>query len=234
MKQGGVPKHVAIIMDGNRRWAKQHGLPFMEGHFQGAQTITRIVKAAIDLNIRVLTIYAFSTENWNRPPEEIAALMELYKVYLQKQKEPMVRDGVRLGSIGDLSRIPGDVLEALDSAKKATESCKKLDLVLALNYGGRDDIRRAALNMLRDHRLGKIQESDVSEERFAAYLDTAAWQDPQLLIRTSGEMRLSNFLLWQLSYAEIYVSEKLWPDFDAEELGCALNAYKQRDRRLGG
>ncbi len=229
-----LPQHIAIIMDGNRRWAKQRQLPYMAGHWKGAEAITQIVKAALELGIKVLTVYAFSTENWGRTAEEIDALMHLYKVYLIRQREFMVNTGIKLGAIGDLSRLPADVLQALEDSRSATLHCTKMDLVLALNYGGRDDIRRAVIAVLEDYAQGKLTKQAVTEELFSTYLDTSKWPDPSLLIRTSGEQRVSNFLLWQISYSEVYISNVLWPDFNEKELLKAVVEYQQRERRLGG
>jgi len=228
-----VPTHVAIIMDGNRRWAKQRNLPYLMGHWQGAKGMMQMVRAASALGIKVLTVYAFSTENWRRSAEEVAALMFLFKTYLINEREEMVREGVKLNVIGDLSRLPLDVKKELEITKKETSSGTHIELVLALNYGGRDDIRRAVLNIVQDIRKGKLSEESLSEELLSNYLDTAEWEDPQLLIRTSGERRLSNFLLWQLSYTEVYVSEVLWPDFNEKHLLEAIVEYQQRERRLG-
>jgi undecaprenyl diphosphate synthase len=229
-----IPHHIAIIMDGNRRWAKQHHLPCMVGHWKGAEALTHIVRAAAKLGVKVLTVYSFSTENWVRGSEEVQALMHLFKVYLERQKEFMVQEGVRLSAIGNLARLPPSVRTALDTCKEATKNGQEIDLVLALNYGGRDDIRRACLSMIADCEAGALTKEAISEELFSRYLDTAAWPDPQLLIRTSGEKRLSNFLLWQLSYAEVYVTDVLWPDFTEKDLLGAVREYQQRERRLGG
>jgi len=234
VSQMPVPQHVAIIMDGNRRWAKRNNLPCAIGHGKGADTITMIVRAAAKLGIRVLTVYSFSTENWGRSAEEVDALMLLFKMYLERQKDFMVEEGVRLDAIGDLARFPADVREVLDDCRDATKLGKKIDFVLALNYGGRDDIRRAVLAMIDDCENGKLAKETISEKTISQYLDTAKWPDPQLLIRTSGEKRLSNFLLWQLSYAELYVTDVLWPDFTEKDLLDKIWVYQQRERRLGG
>ncbi len=228
-----IPHHIAIIMDGNRRWAKKHGLPPMFGHWKGAETLTEIVRAASELGIKVLTVFAFSTENWGRSPEEVDALMHLFKNYLIGQKEPMAEEGVRLEVIGDIQRLPQDVQDVLEETKRATAHGKKIDLVLALNYGGRDDIRRAVVSMIEDHEKGNLSKEEISEETIARYLDTAEWPDPEILIRTSGEKRQSNFLLWQLSYSEFYHTEVLWPDFDETALLQAVKEYQNRERRLG-
>ena len=229
-----IPKHVAIIMDGNRRWAQRQGLPIMMGHWKGADTLTKIVRAASDLGIKTLTVYSFSTENWSRPKEEVDALMQLFKVYLEKQREPMAQEGVRLNAIGDLGRLPPFVLRELELSKAHTAHCKKIDLVLAINYGGRDDIRRAFVAMMEDCKTGKLSKEQISEQRISQYLDTARWPDPEILIRTSGERRQSNFLLWQLCYSEFYHTDVLWPDFNEHDLLQAVRDVQQRHRRLGG
>lgn len=227
------PTHIAIIMDGNRRWAKRRGLPAVAGHWRGAEILTRIVRAAADLGVKVLTVYSFSTENWSRSQEEIDALMHLIKSYLKRQLPFMLKEGVRLDTIGDISRLPPTVQEVLQATKEATKQGNKIDLVLALNYGGRDEIRRATLAVLEDLQKGKIDKNDFSETLFSQYLDTAKWGDPQLLIRTSGEKRLSNFLLWQISYSEVYLTDVLWPDFSKKELMRAILEYQSRELRLG-
>lgn len=229
-----IPRHVAIIMDGNRRWAKRQGLPAMMGHWKGAETLTKTVRAAAELGIKTLTVYSFSTENWGRAKEEVDALMHLFKVYLEKQRVPMMREGVRLEAIGDLQRVPPSVLKELDLSRSYTAHCKKIDLVLAINYGGRDDIRRAFVAMMEDFEKGDLSKEQISEQLISQYLDTAAWPDPDILIRTSGERRQSNFLLWQLSYSEFYHADVLWPDFDEYELLRAVREVQQRQRRIGG
>lgn len=234
VEDGKVPHHVAIIMDGNRRWAKLQGLPSVMGHWKGADTLTKIVRAAQELGIKTLTVFSFSTENWNRSQHEIDALMHLFQVYLEEQREPMLREGVRLSAIGDLSRIPEAVAKELERSISSTAHCKKIDLVLAFNYGGRDDIRRAMVAMLTDYDADKFGKEDVSEQMISRYLDTAAWPDPDMLIRTSGEQRQSNFLLWQLSYTEFYHTDVLWPDFSDRDLLKAVIEFQRRQRRAGG
>jgi len=229
-----VPRHVAIIMDGNRRWAKRYCMPAVVGHWKGAETLTKIVESASNLGIKVLTVFAFSTENWTRPLEEVDGLMELFKMYLIGQRNRMVDEGVRLDVIGNLSKLPLDVRHVLEETKKMTAKGSKIDLVLAINYGARDDIRRAAIALIEECEKGKLRKEEISEQVFSRYLDTAKWGDPDLLIRTSGEKRLSNFLLWQISYAEVYITEVLWPDFTEEELLNAIMEYQRRDRRSGG
>lgn len=224
-----VPRHIAIIMDGNRRWAKQRGLPPMMGHWEGAETLTDVLRAASELGVKVLTVYAFSTENWSRPQEEVEDLMNIFELYLMRKKEFMVRDGVRLDAIGDLSRLPPRVFETFQQTKKATEHCDRIQLVLALNYGGRDEIRRAVVKIAE----ARIPSEEITEACISQFLDTNAFGDPELLIRTSGEMRVSNFLLWQISYAELYSTEVLWPNFSPKELYKAVLSYQKRSRRVG-
>lgn len=229
-----IPVHVAIIMDGNRRWAQMRGLSPVMGHWKGAETLKNIVRAATELGIKMLTVYAFSKENWLRPKEEVDALMHLYQTYLESERETMMQEGVRLSTIGDISVFPASVIEALELSKESTKTCQTIDLVMALNYGGRDDIRRAFMRMMSDCEKGVFTREEVTEGLIAQYLDTAHCPDPDILIRTSGEMRQSNFLLWQLSYSEFYHTDVLWPDFDEKELLKAVCAYQQRKRRFGG
>lgn len=227
------PKHVAIIMDGNRRWAKQRGLPPMMGHWEGAEVLTDVVRAASELGVKTLTVYAFSTENWERPGSEIEALMNIFELYLVRKRELMIRDGIRLDAIGDLSRLPNNVTDAFHQTKKETEHCDRINLVLALNYGARDEIRRTILKILRENEKKKLEPGELTEEYIARHLDTTRWGDPDLLIRTSGELRVSNFLLWQISYSELYVTEVLWPEFSPKQLFEAVLAFQGRSRRHG-
>ncbi|MBS0621175.1 MAG: isoprenyl transferase [Verrucomicrobia bacterium] len=228
-----MPRHVAIIMDGNRRWARERGLLPLFGHWKGAETLKHIVRAASELGIQVLTVYAFSTENWMRPKEEVDELMEVMRYYLIDLREQMLADGVRLQTIGDIQRFPRAVLDELEKTKSLTADCKKIDLVLAMNYGGRDDIRRAFVALVEDVEKGRLKKEEITEQRIGRYLDSAPWPDPEILIRPSGERRLSNFLLWQLSYSEFYHTDVLWPDFDEMELLKAMLDYQQRERRFG-
>lgn len=230
----GVPHHIAIIMDGNRRWAKQRGLSSLYGHWRGAEIITDIVRFSADLGIKVLTLYSFSTENWSRSEEEVDELMKVIFFYLQENIPFMVKESVQLCTIGDLSKLPTFVQEMLEVAKEATAGGTKIKLVLALNYGGRDEIKRTFLRMLGDLEKNHIQKQDISESLISSYLDTADWRDPDLFIRTSGELRLSNFLLWQLSYTEVYIAKPMWPDFTKEDLLGAVSEFQKRSRRLGG
>jgi undecaprenyl diphosphate synthase len=228
-----IPQHIAIIMDGNRRWAKQKGLPPAMGHWEGAEVLTEIVRAASELGVKSLTVFAFSTENWHRPDEEIEGLMNLFQLYLSRKKEMMVREGICLHAIGDLSRLPKSVQETYFETHKATENCSKINLILAMNYGSRDEIRRAVIKILDEHNRTQFDPEALTEQSIAQYLDTFAWGDPDLLIRTSGEIRVSNFLLWQISYAEIYITDVLWPEFTPKNLLGAIASYQNRTRRLG-
>ncbi len=228
-----TPKHVAVIMDGNRRWANQNNLPFEFGYVKGANRLKEIVQAAIELNILTLTAYAFSTENWKRPKNEVENLLNLFKEYLITECDEMVKHGVRLTVIGNASAFSEDLREVINSTQKATQAGAKLNLVLALNYGGRDDIRRALTRITQDCVDKKLQASDISEALIGQYLDTSNFEDPDLLIRTSGEFRLSNFLIWQLAYTEVNVVKDFWPDFSAEHLLYVVKNYVNRERRCG-
>lgn len=234
VKLNRVPRHIAVIMDGNRRWAKRHCVPTMVGHWKGAEALTNIVETASNMGVKVMTVFAFSTENWNRGSEEVDSLMHLFKMYLVGQRDRMVSEGVKLDAIGNLQKLPTDVKRVLDETKEMTSGGNKIELVLALNYGARDDIRRATISIVEDCAQGKLKKEEISEQVFARYLDTAKWGDPDLLIRTSGEKRLSNFLLWQISYAEVYITDVLWPDFDERELLNAMLEFQRRERRIGG
>ena len=230
-----IPEHVAIIMDGNGRWAKKRGLPRTFGHKQGCTVVERTVEDAARIGLKYLTVYAFSTENWKRSEDEVGALMQLFRYYMVRLLDVATKNNVRVRMIGDRRRFPEDIIEGIN--KLETETCEAtgLTFVIAVNYGGRDEIRRAALRFAEDIRDGKKELSeDFSEEDFSAYLDTAGMPDPDLLIRTSGELRLSNFLLWQLAYSEIYITDVYWPDFNRDELIKAIKAYNKRNRRFGG
>ena len=227
------PRHVAIIMDGNRRWAKQKQIPSALGHWKGAETLTEIVEAASEMGIKILTVYAFSTENWLRNKDEVDYLMELFETYLLQQKDSMIAQGVKLDAIGDLNRLPPKLLKVFLDVKEATRLGNKIELVLALSYGGRNEILRGIKAMMQDFEDGRVQLQSLDEELFSKYLDTAKWPDPDLLIRTSGENRLSNFLLWQLCYTEVVITNVLWPDFSKTNLEHAVNEYRTRQRRKG-
>lgn len=229
-----IPHHIAIIPDGNRRWAKQQLTSQAMGHSTGADTIIEIVKAAKELGIKVITFYLFSTENWKRPQEEVAFLMVLYRTFLDDHKDEMVEGNIRLHTIGDLSAFPIETLRSVEKTRQMTADCTGIDLVVGLNYGSRDEIRRAMQKIIEACYNKKISKEDVTESLISEYLDTAPWGDPDLFIRTGGEKRLSNFLLWQLSYSEVYISDVLWPDFNAQELLKAIADFQKRERRLGG
>jgi len=238
-----IPHHVAIIMDGNRRWAKKHSLTqiknVIEGHYAGAQVLQDIVAAARQLGIGVLTVWGFSTENWKRPRFEVEGLIQLFERYLRENQKRMVEKKVRLSVIGDLAPFPCSLKTEIKNVIEMTKEgghCGEgvgIDLVLALNYGGRDDIKRAVERIVTDCYNNNIEKQMISEELISKYLDTAFWKDPDLLIRTSNEMRVSNFLLWQLAYTEIYVTEKLWPDFTSYDLLKAVYHFQERERRQG-
>lgn len=225
MKQ--IPKHVAIIMDGNGRWAKAHGLSRIEGHRLGAEVTDEIVTAANDLGVSYLTLYAFSDENWNRPADEVAALMILLQNFLQSRRPKMVREGIRFSTIGDLARLPQRVREEIAETKEVTAHGSGLTLVLALSYGSKQEIVRSV------NRLIEYGKSNITVEDISSQLDTDFMPDPDLLIRTSGEKRISNFLLWQLAYTELYFTDTLWPEFSTEEFKKALAEYQKRERRFG-
>lgn len=223
-----VPAHIAIIMDGNGRWAKKRGLPRIFGHRAAMKTVREIVTECADLGVKALTLYAFSTENWTRPEKEISGLMALLRAYLKSELKTFTKNNIRLSVIGDVSKLPQAAAKELLATRDKTSHNTGMVLNLALNYGGRDDIVRAA------RKAAAAGMKEIDEEGFSALLDTAGLPDPDLMIRTSGEMRLSNFLLWQLAYAELYVTPVLWPDFRAKDLREAITEYQARDRRYGG
>jgi len=227
------PAHVAIIMDGNGRWAKLRGLPRPIGHREGVESVRAIVTAAPQLGIRVLTLYAFSTENWNRPALEVQALMGLLKSFLKSELAALHANLVQIRCIGQIDRLPGEVREILEQAIATTAANPGLVLNLALSYGGRAEITEAARRMAADCCAGRLKPEEIDEGALSARLYTAGLPDPDLLIRTGGESRLSNFLLWQLSYAEILITETLWPDFRREQLAAALDDFRGRQRRFG-
>lgn len=228
-----VPRHVAIIMDGNGRWAKARGLERTEGHVRGVDTVRLITEAASEAGVGYLTLYAFSTENWGRPAEEVDALMELFCRCVAGETPELRAQGVRIRMIGDRTRFSEGVQRALADAERATADCDRLTLVLALNYSSRDEIVRAVRALAGRAARGELAPASLDERTLAAALDTAAYPDPDLVIRTSGECRLSNFLLWQSSYAELLFTPVLWPDFSEEEFDRALEEYARRDRRFG-
>jgi undecaprenyl diphosphate synthase len=229
-----MPAHVAIIMDGNGRWAKARHLPRVAGHRRGADAVRRTVRAAGEMGIEVLTLYAFSSENWRRPAEEVSDLMGLLRHFLKAELAELVANGVRLRTIGDLSRLAPDVCRQLEEACVATAAGDRMTLVIALNYGAQDEITRAVRAIAADVAAGSCDPAAIDADMIAARLDTTDLPPPDLLIRTSGERRLSNFLLWQAAYAELLFVDTLWPDFSAEHLAAAVADFTARDRRYGG
>jgi undecaprenyl diphosphate synthase len=229
-----LPRHVAIIMDGNGRWANARGLPRIAGHKAGAETVDRITSECARLGLDALTLYSFSSENWKRPADEVDALMTLCHAHLVEQRDRMIENGIRFRRIGRREGLPASVLDAADACEDATAGGTGLTLCLALNYGARAEIVDAARRLAIDVRDGRLDPSDIDEARLAAALDTHGLPDPDLLIRTAGEMRLSNFLLWQISYAELVVTDVAWPDFGVGELHLAFAEFAGRSRRFGG
>lgn len=229
-----LPLHVAIIPDGNRRWAKGQSFTSSQGHQKGADALLDIVEGAKDLGIRVVTLFTFSTENWARPKEEIDALMLLLASYLQEKLPTMKDNGIRFHTIGQIQRFSKEIIDIIEKTKQETAHCNEIDLILALNYGGRDDICRAVQKMIDDFSTQKVKKEQISEAFISNYLDTASFPDPDLLIRAGGEQRISNFLLWQFSYTEIYLTDVLWPDFKPIHLFEAILDFQKRERRRGG
>ena len=228
-----IPNHVAIILDGNGRWARSKGMPRTYGHTTGAKNVEKIAEAAGNMGIRYLTLYAFSTENWNRPAEEVKALMNLLDNYLKNCIQTAKKNNMAVRVLGDISRLDERMQEKIRQLEESSAQYDGLHLQIAINYGSRDEIVRATRRLGQDVEEGKLSPDQISEETFSSYLDTAGLPDPDLLIRTSGEERLSNFLLWQLAYAEFYFTDVPWPDFHEEDLRRAVEAYNQRDRRYG-
>ena len=228
-----LPVHIAVIMDGNGRWAQQRGYDRIVGHQNGVTSVRETTEAAAEIGIKYLTLYAFSTENWGRPKQEVDALMELLVDTIEKETPTLNKNNVRLRAIGDLSRLPEGAENKLRNCLKQTETNTGLNLVLALSYSARWEITAAAQAMCRDARNGKLNPDDITDRVVASYLDTRDMPDPDLLIRTSGEQRISNFLLWQLAYTELYFTETHWPDFRKENFYQAIYEYQQRERRFG-
>lgn len=228
-----LPRHVAIIMDGNGRWAKEKGKLRVFGHQNGVTAVRDTVEGAVEAGIKYLTLYAFSTENWNRPKLEVMALMELLVATISKETRTLMENGVRLNAIGDLKSLPEKCYNELQVAIAKTSGNKACTLTLALSYSSRWEITQAARSLAADVSNGKLKPGDISEELFASYLNTAGMPDPELMIRTSGEYRISNYLLWQLAYSELYFTPKLWPDFRREDLFEAIIDYQKRERRFG-
>ena len=228
-----IPRHIAIIMDGNGRWAKERGLPRLEGHRVGAESVQEVLEASIQLGVEYLTLSAFSSENWSRPATEVSALMGLLNRFLENKAKELDRQNVRLIAIGQVDRLPEKTRVLIERIEARTANHTTLTLVLALSYGGREEIVEAARSLASDAAAGNISASDIDAELFASRLQTSGIPDPDLLIRTSGEMRVSNFLLWQISYAEIVIVKKYWPDFRHGDLLDSVEEYKRRHRRFG-
>ncbi len=228
-----LPRHVAVIMDGNGRWAKRRGLPRIMGHKQGVDTLKDLLRCCKDWGIKALTAYAFSTENWGRPLEEVDFLMTLFERVLKRELQEMMEENVRIQFMGNLSVLPRSLQAEIERSMIQTQHNSSIQFTVATNYGGRQEILQACRALATQVQQGKIQPDEIDEELFSQHLCTAHVGDPDLLIRSSGEMRLSNFLLWQMAYAEIYISEVFWPDFDRAEFHRALSAYQKRDRRFG-
>lgn len=229
-----VPNHVAIILDGNGRWAKKRMMPRNYGHAQGSKTVEQICEDAWNLGIKYLTVYAFSTENWKRPQKEVDALMKLLRSYLKDCIKRTTKNNMRVRVIGDKTGLSQDIRESIEELERISSVNTGLNFTIAINYGSRDEMRRAMVRMTKDVEAGEVKSEDVTEELFNSYLDTWDIPDPDLLIRTSGEQRLSNFLLWQLAYTEFLFMEVLWPDFNRDELVRAIRQYNGRERRFGG
>ncbi len=228
------PTHIAVIMDGNGRWARSRGLPRTAGHQRGAGAVRKVVRACGDLGVRYLTLYAFSSENWKRPADEVQDLMALLRLYIRRELAELRQNGIRLRVIGDRRRLASDIQTLIEQAEDSTAGNQDLHLTVALNYGARNEIVAAVRDIVADVQAGIINIEDVTEDLFAARLDTVGLPDPDLLIRTSGECRLSNFLLWQCAYAELVFTPTLWPDFGRDDLEAAISDYHRRERRYGG
>ena len=231
---GGVPRHVAIVMDGNGRWAAERGLPRNEGHRRGVEAVRRTVTAARDLGIGNLTLYSFSTENWSRPPDEVSFLFGLLRFFIRRDLAELHAEGVRVKVIGERERLPAEIVGLIDEAERLTAGNDSLQMIVAFNYGGRDELTRAVRRIAAEAKSGVLDPAKIGEAAIAARLDTAAIPDPDLLIRTGGEMRLSNFLLWQAAYAELFFLPIYWPDFSGEALRAVVAQFGTRQRRYGG
>lgn len=228
-----IPRHVAIILDGNGRWAKKRGLPRNMGHIQGAKNVEKICEAADDLGVKYITMYAFSTENWSRPQDEVDALMKLLHSYMKNCLKRATKHDMRVRVIGDRTKLDEGVRQSILELEEGTRNNQGLNFQIALNYGGRDELVRATKRLAEDVAKGVVAAEEITEDTIRGYLDTADIPDPDLLIRPSGELRLSNFLLWQVAYSEFYFADVLWPDFKKKDLEQAILAYNKRDRRFG-
>ena len=234
MSELKVPNHVAIILDGNGRWAKAKGLPRNAGHIQGAKVVEDMCEIIYNRGVNFFTVYAFSTENWSRPDDEVSALMKLLRNYMTTAKKRANKNNMKVRVIGDKSRLDADLQESIEDLEAATKDNTGLHFTIAINYGGRDEITRAAKELCKQVVAGEISIDDITQDKLGLMLDTAEYPDPDLLIRTCGEQRISNFLLWQSAYTEFYFCDKAWPDFNAEELEKAIISYNSRDRKYGG
>ena len=229
-----IPQHVAVILDGNGRWAKQRHMPRTYGHKVGSKVVEDMLTVVDDLGVKYFTVYAFSTENWKRSTEEVSTLMTILRTYLKDCVKKSMKNNVRCRVMGRREELSADIIESIENLEQKTKNNTGLQFTIAINYGGRDEIVRAARKLVEDYRANDKDVASIDESLFAGYLDTAGIPDPDLMIRTSGELRLSNYLLWQLAYAEFYVTDCLWPDFDQKELEKAIVAYNSRERRFGG
>lgn len=229
----GLPRHIAIILDGNGRWAKKRGLPRTAGHVEGSENFRRIATYCKNIGVEYLTVYAFSTENWKRPPEEVGAIMKLLGKYLHEAVDTMAKDHIRMKILGDVSALSPELRSLVDKTEKISQGYDGFQANICLNYGGRDEIIRAARRWAQDAAEGKVS-GELTEEIFSSYLYSAGIPDPDLLIRPGGEQRISNFLLWQCAYSEFYYTDTLWPDFTPNDLDKAIEVYRSRDRRFGG
>ena len=229
-----IPRHVAVILDGNGRWAKAKGLPRNAGHVRGAQVVEDMLKVVDDIGIKYFTVYAFSTENWNRPQDEVTALMGLLRKYMEGSLRKAAKNNVRIRVIGDRTKLSDDIIKSIENLERDTAENTGLNFQIAINYGGRDEIRRAVIKVAEKVSSGQTDPAAITEDTISAELDTADIPDPDLLIRTCGEQRISNFLLWQLAYTEFYFTPVPWPDFNKAELEKAIDAYNGRERRFGG
>ena len=230
---GNLPSHIAVIMDGNGRWARQRGLDRVFGHQKGVDAVRNVIEASAELGIKYLTLYAFSTENWGRPDEEVSALMGIMIQSLNKETDTLIKNNIRMLTIGDVKRLSGDVKMRLDDTLSLTSGCTGLSLIIALSYSSRWEIAEAARKLAADIKNGIVDIDSIDERKFESYLSTTGIPDPDLMIRTSGEMRISNFLLWQMAYTELYITEKLWPDFGKDDFFEAIIEYQRRERRFG-
>lgn len=234
MEERKVPRHVAIILDGNGRWAKKRMLPRNAGHAAGSKNVEKICAAALDMGIEYVTMYAFSTENWSRPKEEVDALMKLLHSYLKDCLKTSKKNNMQVRVIGDISKLDKDLQERIIELERVSAENTGLHFQVALNYGSRDEIKRSIISIANEVKEGSLLPEDITEDIISSHLDTSGIPDPDLMIRTSGEQRLSNYLLWQLAYAEFYFTDVLWPDFSKKDLQKAVEFYQSRDRRFGG